>query len=172
MQRANVCVFLNVIDTITFPSACCYQTFWFFGVHVRLWKCHECDFLHAFSMTVIGAYPRHAGGAVPLRFLVKTAIIVVTPPVVFHSFPLPVTHVFFFAMLLWNKGGITAEPRQSLAAGLRCWRQHCGASEVPLQGWRCYCGGAAVAGRLHDILAAAICGVWFSVVLPFRFRCC
>ena len=28
----------------------------------------------------------------PLRFLVQTAITVVTPPVVFHSFPLPVTH--------------------------------------------------------------------------------
>ena len=28
----------------------------------------------------------------PLQFLVKTAIIVVTPPVVFNSFPLPVTH--------------------------------------------------------------------------------
>ena len=35
--------------------------------------------------------PRHTGGAVPLRVLVKTAITVVTPPVVFHSFPLPVT---------------------------------------------------------------------------------
>ena len=30
-------------------------------------------------------YPRHTGGAVPLRFLVKTAITAVTPPVVFHS---------------------------------------------------------------------------------------
>ena len=98
----------------------------------------------------------------PLRFFVKTAITVVTPPVVFHSFPLPVTHVFFFAVLLQNQGGITviiimlnhggviadmaiplsyhcglmAVPRRSLAAGLRCWRQHCGASEVPLRGWR------------------------------------
>ena len=27
----------------------------------------------------------------PLRFLIKTAITLVTPPVVFHSFPLPVT---------------------------------------------------------------------------------
>ena len=30
--------------------------------------------------------PRHTGGAVPLRFLLKTAITAVTPPVVFHSF--------------------------------------------------------------------------------------
>ena len=30
----------------------------------------------------------------PLRFLVKTAITVVTPPVVSHSVPLPVTHLF------------------------------------------------------------------------------
>ena len=51
-------------------------------------------------------YPRHTGGAVLLRFLVKTAITVVTPPVVFHSFPLPVTHVFFFAA--WRPGGTTA----------------------------------------------------------------
>ena len=29
----------------------------------------------------------------PLRFLTKTAITVVTPPVVFNSFPLPVTHL-------------------------------------------------------------------------------
>ena len=29
----------------------------------------------------------------PLRFLVKTAITVVTPPVVFNSFPLPATHL-------------------------------------------------------------------------------
>ena len=29
----------------------------------------------------------------PLRFLIKTAITVVTPPVNFNSFPLPVTHL-------------------------------------------------------------------------------
>ena len=29
----------------------------------------------------------------PLRFLIKTAITVVTPPVMFNSFRLPVTHV-------------------------------------------------------------------------------
>ena len=40
-----------------------------------------------------------------------------TPPVDFHSFPLPVTHVLFFAVLLWNQGGITAEPR-------RCHSEH------------------------------------------------
>ena len=39
-------------------------------------------------------YPRHTGGAVALRFLVKTAITAVTPPVVFHSFLLPVTPVY------------------------------------------------------------------------------
>ena len=37
-------------------------------------------------------YTRHTGGAVPLRVMVQTAITVVTPPVVFKSFPLPVTH--------------------------------------------------------------------------------
>ena len=29
----------------------------------------------------------------PLRFLIKTAITAVTPPVIFNSFPLPVTHL-------------------------------------------------------------------------------
>ena len=65
----------------------------------------------------------------PLRFLVKTAITIVTPPVVFHSFPLPVTRVFFFAVGR-NHSGVTADmaiqlsyncglmavPRRSLAA--------------------------------------------------------
>ena len=64
----------------------------------------------------------------PLRFLVQTPITVVTPPVVFHSFPLPVTHVFFFAVwrnhsvvtadmaipLSYNCG-LMAVPRRSLA---------------------------------------------------------
>ena len=43
-----------------------------------LWKCI------LYSSLVIH---RHTGGAVPLRFLVKTAIAVVTPPVDFDSFP-------------------------------------------------------------------------------------
>ena len=74
------------------------------------------------------------------------------------------------AVSLRNNGGITADmaiplcyhcglvavPRRSLAAGLRCWWKHCGTSEVPLQGWRCYCGGAAAPGRLHDVRAAAM----------------
>ena len=29
----------------------------------------------------------------PLRFLIKTAITVVSPPVIFNSFPIPVTHL-------------------------------------------------------------------------------
>ena len=29
----------------------------------------------------------------PLRFLIKTAITIVTPPVIFNCFPLPVTHL-------------------------------------------------------------------------------
>ena len=94
-------------------------------------------------MTTIPLYPRHTGGAVPLRFLVKTAITLVTPPVVFHSFPLPVTHVSFFVVLRHHSGftsdmaiplgyncGVMVVPRRSLAAWLRCWRQHCGVSEV------------------------------------------
>ena len=57
-------------------------------------------------------YPRHTGGAVPLRFLVQTAITVVTPPVVFHSFPLPVTHFSSSRC-----GGTTA-------LSMRTWRSH------------------------------------------------
>ena len=37
--------------------------------------------------------PRHTGGAVPLRGLIKTAITVVAPSVFFNSFPLPVTYL-------------------------------------------------------------------------------
>ena len=46
-----------------------------------------------FSRLHGGVIPRHIGGAVPLRFLIKTAITVVTQPVIFNSFPLPVTHL-------------------------------------------------------------------------------
>ena len=46
-----------------------------------------------FSREHGGFIPRHTGGAVPLRFLVKTALTAVTPPVVFKSFPLSVTHL-------------------------------------------------------------------------------
>ena len=104
----------------------------------------------------------------PLRFLVKT---VTTVSVVFHSF----SDVFFFAVLLWNQGGITAEPRRchcghgdpielplrfngataiiggSTAGPVRC---HCGAGGATVL-LRCYWGGAAAAGRLHDVRAAA-----------------
>ena len=82
----------------------------------------------------------------PLPFLVKTAITVVTPPVVFHSFPLPVTHVFFFRdaalpqrchcghgdpieLQLRFDGGATVIIGGAVLA-VRCWRQHCGACEL------------------------------------------
>ena len=112
----------------------------------------------------------------------------------FHSFPLPVTHVFFFAVLLRNQGGITAEP-------LRCHCEHgdpielslrfnCGTTAIiggrttviaaALRGqWgateelallvRCYCGGVAAAGRLHDV-RAVVMGCGFRSY--YRFRCC
>ena len=84
----------------------------------------------------------------PLRFLVKTAITVVTPPIVFHSFPLPGTHVFFFAVLLRNQGGITAEPR-------RCHCGHGDPIELPLR----FDGGAtAIIGGRTAVLAAALRG--------------
>ena len=52
MQRGNVGVFHNVVDTKTFPFEHSYPTFGFFAVHVRLWKRHECDSFHVFTMTV------------------------------------------------------------------------------------------------------------------------
>ena len=51
MQRANVWVFRNVVDTKTFPSARSDPTFGFFAVHVRLWKRHECGSFHVFTLT-------------------------------------------------------------------------------------------------------------------------
>ena len=71
-----------------------------------------------------------------LRFLVKTAITLVTPPVVFHSFPLPVTRVFL-------RGA--AEPQ-------RC---HCGHGDhIELQ-LRFDGGATAIIGGMTAVLAAA-----------------
>ena len=75
----------------------------------------------------------------PLRFLVKTAITVVTPPVVFHSLSLPVTH---FRL----RGA--AEPQ-------RC---HCGHGDpmglqLPFDG-----GATAIIGGMTAVFAAALRG--------------
>ena len=51
-EQMCVCVFRNVVDTKTFPSARSDPTFGVFAVHVRLWKRHECGSLHVFTMTV------------------------------------------------------------------------------------------------------------------------
>ena len=100
-------------------------------------KSHGYKFVHlnfiqkgfVIRQETVRLYPRHTGGAVALWFLVKSAITVVTLPVVFHSFPLPVTRVFLFAVrrnhsdvtadmaipLSYNCG-LMAVPRRSLAA--------------------------------------------------------
>ena len=84
----------------------------------------------------------------PLRFLVKTAITAVTAPVVVHSFPLLVTHVFFFAVLLLNQGGINVEP-------WRCYCRHGDLIELTLR----FDGGAtAIIGGRAPVLAAALRG--------------
>ena len=84
----------------------------------------------------------------PLRFLVKSASSVVTPPVVTHSFPIPVTHVFFLAVLLRIQGGSTVEP----------WRCQCGHGdpiELPLR----FDGGTtAIIGGRTAVLAAGLRG--------------
>ncbi len=66
----------------------------------------------------------------------------------FHSFPLPVTHVFFFAVLLRNQGGITAEP-------LRCHCEHGDPIELSL---RFNCGTTAIIGGRTTVIAAALRG--------------
>ena len=82
-----------------------------------------------------------------LRSLVKTAITVVTPPVVFHGFPLPVTRVFF------------------LRAAAKPQRCHCG-----------HGGGAtAIIGGMTAVLAVALRGHWYgstaiTVVETLRHR--
>ena len=62
-------------------------------------------------------YPRHTGGAMAIRFLVITAITVVTPPVYFlPAFPYP-SHMCFSSRCYWwtsaesrrNHGGVTAD---------------------------------------------------------------
>ena len=76
----------------------------------------------------------------PLRFMVKTAITVVTPPIVFRSFPLPVTCVF--------RRGATAQPRQC----------HCGHGdriELPL---RFDDGATAINGGRTAVFSAALRG--------------
>ena len=82
----------------------------------------------------------------------------------FSQFPLPVTHVFFFAVLLRNQGGITAEPR-------RCHWVHGDPIELPLR----FDGGAtAIIGGSTAVLAAAPRGQWVATAGPavlLRWRC-
>ena len=69
---------------------------WFFPYPSHLFKAVEPSRDGSpvyFSRLHGGFIPRHTGGAVPLRFLIKTAITVLTPPVMFNSFRLPVTQV-------------------------------------------------------------------------------
>ena len=72
----------------------------------------------------------------PVRFLVQTAITVVIPPVVFHSFPLPVTHFSSSRC-----GGTTA-------LSLRTW-----GLQPPFDG-----GSTAIIGGMTAVLAAALRG--------------
>ena len=83
----------------------------------------------------------------PLRFLVETAITVVTPSVVFHSFPLPVTHVTTVepsrdrrrvAKLLFRDCTAVVLQRHGGDGGTtavleRCHSGHGGAAVIPLR---------------------------------------
>ena len=100
----------------------------------------------------------------PLCFFVRTAITVVTPQVVYHRFHLPITHLIFFAVLLRNQGGITAEPR-------RCHCGHCYPIEARWQyhdeHWRQeYSVGGSTAGpvRYH-------CRTGDATAVRVRLRC-
>ena len=86
-------------------------------------------------------YHRHNGGAVPLRVLVKTAITVVTPPVVFFFI---VFHYPSHSFLLRG----AAEPQ-------RC---HCGHGDpmglqLPFDG-----GATAIIGDMTAVFAATLRG--------------
>ena len=103
-------------------------------------------------------YPRHSGGAVPLRFLVESAITVVTPQLLLKVSPYPSHMCFFFAVLLPNQGRITAVLEATL-------RGQSGATTGLAVLLRCYCAGAGAAGPLHDVGAPAI----WDVVFGFRW---
>ena len=85
-----------------------------------------------------------------LQFLDKTAITVVTPPVVFHSFPasifhsfpLPVTHVSFLAVRR-NHSGVTAD--RAIPSSYNCGLVACHGDH-----WRHGCGvGGSTAGPVR-----------------------
>ena len=82
-------------------------------------------------------YTRHTGGAVPLRILVKTAItVVVTPPIVFHSFRHPSHH---------NRRSGSPKGRQSTFSRLHCG----GTGMMVVLLWSLY-GATAVMGCHGD----------------------
>ena len=105
-----------------------------------LWTSPSPIAIHVILLYVGMLYPRHSGGAVPLRFLVESAITVVTPRLFLKVPPYPSHMCFFFAVLLPNQGRITAV----LAATLRGQSgATTGLAVLP----RCYCAGAGAAGR-------------------------
>ena len=141
-QDALILLRSGWLSSATFLISCPLNSH--IGIALACWRTrylwsHRCShlivvplsYLFAHSIAVIGVFalsiascglqlnPRHTGGAVPLRFLVKTAT---TVSLVFHSFP----DVFFFAVLLRNQGGTTAEPR-------RCHCGHGDSIELPLR---------------------------------------
>ena len=137
----------------------------------------------------IGYAPRHTGGAVPLRFLVKTAITLVTPPVVFHSFPLPVTPggavplrfliktptnlvtppVVFNSFPLPVTHLTAVEPPRDRRRGASLHFRDCMAAfaaEV-LRWWRYYSGGTAV----MEMLLRSLYGATAVMAVPRRPHC-
>ena len=73
--------------------------------------------------------------------MIKTAITVVTPPVICNSFPLPVTHLTVVEPPRHRRGVASLHFRDCTAVVL--WRHDVdgGATAGTRRWWRCYCGG-------------------------------
>ena len=94
-------------------------------------------------------YPRHTGGAVPLRFLVKTAIIAVTPPVVFIVFPHP-SHLFTAVEPPQGRRRVASLHFRDCTAVVGLLRRHSGDGGAAVVLVRCHGGhGGAAATPLR-----------------------
>ena len=107
----------------------------------------------------------------PLRFLIKTAITVVTPPVIFNSFRLPVTHVTAVEPPRHRRRVASLYFRDCTAVVLRRHGGDGGANAVPV---RCHGGhgGAAATplriGPTRDDTAEVLNMLKVSAVPPRR----
>ena len=83
----------------------------------------------------------------PLRLFVKTAITVVTPPVVFNSFPLTVTHLTAIEPTGDRRRVASLLFRDCTAVVLRRHGGDGGSTAEERRWWKCYCGPLTVQRR-------------------------